>query len=97
VKATYVFHLGWFNGNPATLHELPPVEAAKRYIAMMGGTDALLKKARQYYDKDEYRWVAEVVNHAVFAEPNNMAAKNLQADALEHLRWLTFTGPIRAQ
>ena len=27
VKATYVLYLGWFNGNPATLHELPPVEA----------------------------------------------------------------------
>lgn len=95
VKATYVFHLGWFNGNPATLHELPPVEAAKRYVGMMGGTDALLKKARQYYDKGEYRWVAEVVNHAVFAEPNNMAAKNLQADALEQLGYQAESGPWR--
>jgi hypothetical protein len=31
----------------------------------------------------DYRWVAEVVNHAVFADPDNQAAKDLQADALE--------------
>ncbi|MCC3263832.1 hypothetical protein LLE87_37300, partial [Paenibacillus polymyxa] len=31
VKATYVSYHGWFDGNPATLNELPPVEAAKKY------------------------------------------------------------------
>ena len=29
VKATYVLYLGWFDGNPATLDELPPEEGAK--------------------------------------------------------------------
>ncbi|HSE87291.1 MAG TPA: alkyl sulfatase dimerization domain-containing protein [Candidatus Binatia bacterium] len=95
VKATYVLYLGWFNGNPATLHALPPVEESKRYVEMMGGTDALLKKAKEYYDKGEYRWVAQVVNHAVFADPNNQAAKNLQADALEQMGYQAENGPWR--
>jgi alkyl sulfatase BDS1-like metallo-beta-lactamase superfamily hydrolase len=95
VKATYVLYLGWFIGNPATLHVLPPVEAAKRYVEMMGGTDALLKKAREYYAKGDYRFVAEVVNHAVFADPNNQAAKNLQADALEQMGYQAESGPWR--
>jgi len=95
VKATYVLYLGWFIGNPATLHELPPVEAAKRYVEMMGGMDALLTKARAYYDRGEYRWVAEVVNHAVFADPSNQAAKNLQADALEQMGYQAESGPWR--
>src|SRR3546814_9946046 len=47
VRATYVLYLGWFNGNPATLHTLPIEEGAKRYVDMMGGTDVLLKKARE--------------------------------------------------
>lgn len=51
VKATYVLYLGWFIGNPATLHELPPEETGKRYVDMMGGADNLLKKAKEYYDK----------------------------------------------
>ncbi|MEE2733589.1 MAG: alkyl sulfatase dimerization domain-containing protein [Pseudomonadota bacterium] len=95
VKATYVLYLGWFIGNPATLYEHTPTDAAKRYVDMMGGVDALLEKAQSYYDKGDYRWVAEVVNHAVFADPNNQKAKNLQADALEQLGYQSESGPWR--
>jgi len=95
VKATYVLYLGWFSGNPAVLHALPPVEAAKRYVEMMGGMDALLAKAEDYYDAGEYRWVAEVVNHAVFADPTNQTARNLQADALEQMGYQAESGPWR--
>ncbi len=95
VKATYVLYLGWFIGNPATLWELPPEEQAKRYVDMMGGADAILKKAKEYYDKGDFRWVAEVVNHVVFADPNNQAAKNMQADALEQLGYQAESGPWR--
>ncbi|MFV3371974.1 alkyl/aryl-sulfatase [Pseudomonas sp. NY15435] len=95
VKATYVLYLGWFIGNPATLWELPPEEEAKRYVDMMGGADAVLKKAKEYYDKGDFRWVAEVVNHVVFADPSNQAAKNLQADALEQLGYQAESGPWR--
>ncbi len=95
VKATYVLYLGWFIGNPATLHELPPEEAGKRYVDMMGGADNLLKKAKEYYDKGDYRFVAQVVNNLVFADPNNQAAKNLQADALEQMGYQAESGPWR--
>lgn len=95
VKATYVLYLGWFIGNPATLWELPPEEQAKRYVDMMGGSEAILKKAKEYYDKGDFRWVAEVVNHVVFAEPSNQAAKNMQADALEQLGYQAESGPWR--
>jgi alkyl sulfatase BDS1-like metallo-beta-lactamase superfamily hydrolase len=95
VKATYVLYLGWFLGNPSTLHTLPPIEASKRYVEMMGGTDALVKKAQGYFDKGEYRWVAQVVNHAVFADPNHEGAKNLTADALEQMGYQAESGPWR--
>src|SRR5690606_40614903 len=54
VKATYVLYLGWFVGNPATLHELPPVEASKNYVEFMGGADAVLEKARKSFDEGNY-------------------------------------------
>ena len=95
VAATYVLYLGWFDGNPATLHELPPVEASKRYVEFMGGADAVLARAKESYDKGEFRWVAEVVNHVVFADPDNQAAKSLQADALEQLGYQAESGPWR--
>ena len=95
VKATYVKYLGWFDGNPATLHVLPPAEASKKYVEFMGGADAALKKAKEAYDKGEYRWVAQVVNHVVFADPTNKAARELQADVLEQLGYQAESGPWR--
>ena len=85
VKAVYQLYLSWYDGNPAHLWPHPPVAAAERYVEFMGGVDAVLAKARESYDSGDYRWVAEVVNHVVFAAPENDEARALQADALEQL------------
>lgn len=95
VKATYVLYLGWFDGNPATLDELPPEEAAKKFVDYMGGADAILQKAKADFDQGNYRWVAQVVSKVVFADPNNQAARNLEADALEQLGYQAESGPWR--
>ena len=71
--------------NPADLHPLPPPEAAPRYVALMGGAPTVIKRAREAYDKGEYRWVAQLLEHVVYAEPDNQDARNLQADAFEQL------------
>lgn len=83
--AVYQRYMGWFDGNPAHLYQHPPVESARRYVEFMGGAEALLERARGSFAAGDYRWVAEVVNHLVFAEPGNAAARELQADALEQL------------
>ena len=84
-KAIYQRYMGWFDGNPAQLWEHPPQEQAQRYVEFMGGAEAVLEKARRSFEGGDYRWVAEVVNRVVFAEPGNQAARELQADALEQL------------
>ncbi len=84
-KAIYQRYMGWFDGNPAHLWEHPPSEQARRYVELAGGAEALLEKARACFERGDYRWVAEVVNHLVFAEPGNREARELQADALEQL------------
>jgi alkyl sulfatase BDS1-like metallo-beta-lactamase superfamily hydrolase len=61
----------------------------------MGGAEAALEKARSAYGRGEYRWVAEVVNHVVFADPGNVAARELQADALEQMGYQAEAGPWR--
>jgi len=94
-KAVYQRYLGWFDGNPANLHKLPPVEAGKRYVDLAGGADTLLQKARAAFEAGEYRWVAEVVNHLVFADPANADARHLQADALEQMGYQAESGPWR--
>jgi linear primary-alkylsulfatase len=94
-KAVYQRYLGWFDGNPAHLNPHPPVDAATRYVAFMGGADAILEKARGSFADGDYRWVVEVVNHVVFADPDNEPARLLQADALEQLGYQSESGPWR--
>ena len=84
-KAVYQRYMGWFDGNPAHLWEHPPVGRARRYVEFMGGSEAVLERARRSFEKGDYRWVAEVVGHVVFADPDNDEARELQADALEQL------------
>ncbi len=85
VKAIYQRYMGWFDGNPAHLWEHPPVERSRRYVEFMGGAEAALARARKSFEAGDYRWVAEVANHLVFADPDNEAARELQAQALEQL------------
>jgi alkyl sulfatase BDS1-like metallo-beta-lactamase superfamily hydrolase len=96
VKAIYQRYLGWYDGNPAHLWQHVPVEAGRRYVAAMGGADAVLTHARAAFDEGDFRWVAELVNHVVFAEPDNAAARALQADALEQLGFGSENGTWRS-
>ncbi|MGE1446794.1 alkyl/aryl-sulfatase [Enterobacter hormaechei] len=95
VKATYVFYLGWFDGIPATLDELPPEQAAKKFVEYMGGADAIMQKAKADYQQGNYRWVAQVTSKIVFADPQNATARNLEADALEQLGYQAEAGTWR--
>jgi linear primary-alkylsulfatase len=94
-KAVYQRYIGWYDGNPANLHSLRPVRAAEKYLEYMGGAEAVMARAREDFDRGEYRWVAQVMNHVVFAQPDNEDAKQLEADALEQLGYQAESGPWR--
>jgi alkyl sulfatase BDS1-like metallo-beta-lactamase superfamily hydrolase len=85
MRGVYNFYLGYYDANPATLNRLAPTDAAKRYVAAMGGEAAVVANGKKAFEAGDYRWVAELVNHVVFANPNNAEARALQADALEQL------------
>ncbi len=87
VKAIYQRYMGWFDGNPAHLWNHPPEEQARRYVEYMGGAEAVLAKARDSLEAGDLRWVVEVVNHVLFADPGNRDAAKLQAQALERLAY----------
>jgi len=95
VKAAIDKQFGWYNGNPATLHPLPRVPAAKKYVEYMGGADAILNKAKADFDKGDYRWVMQVLMQVVYADPSNMKARNLMADASEQLGYQAEAGTWR--
>lgn len=105
VKAVYQNYLGWFTANPAKLNPLPETEVAKEYIALMGGVNAVVTHAQKAFEEADsfplnegirrYRWLAELLNHAVFAEPGHAQAKALLAKVYDQLGYQAESAPWR--
>jgi alkyl sulfatase BDS1-like metallo-beta-lactamase superfamily hydrolase len=85
VKAIYQRYLGWYDGNPAHLWQHPQEAAGSRYVKAFGGVDETVAKAREFFEEGDLRFAAELASHAVFAEPEDAAARELLATVLEHL------------
>lgn len=96
VKAVYQRYMGWYDGNPAHLWQLPAPESSRRYVAWMGGADAVVTRARSAFDEGDLRWVVEVLDHVVQSEPDHAAARTLLADAHEQLGFGSENGTWRS-
>lgn len=105
VKAVYQAYMGWFTANPAMLDPLPEEETAKRYIAAMGGADLVFKNASALFESAneltaekitaEYRWIAQLLNQVVFAQPEHTQAKALLAKTYDQLGYIAESAPWR--
>ncbi|MBR9852371.1 MAG: MBL fold metallo-hydrolase [Rhodobacteraceae bacterium] len=84
-RAIVQHYLGWYDGNPATLDPLPPREAARRMITYMGGVDAVIGRASEDLENGDERWVAQVMDLVLWADPDNEAARALAAKAHRRL------------
>lgn len=94
-KAQYQLYFGYFDGVPAHLDPLPPVEEGRKFVEYMGGAEAVLDKAQADYDRGEFRFVATALNHLVFAEPDNQKARALLAKTYRQLGYMAESGPWR--
>ncbi|MFT7492362.1 MAG: alkyl sulfatase BDS1-like metallo-beta-lactamase superfamily hydrolase [Pseudohongiellaceae bacterium] len=99
-KAVYQNYLGWYDANPANLDPLPPQNSAQRYIKLMGGIEQVVAQAQIAFDQAEedagaYRWVAELLNKAVFSDPDHKEAKALLAKTYDQLGYQAESAPWR--
>lgn len=83
-KGVYQYYVGWWDGIPAHLNMHPTEEQARRYVELIGA-DKIMKAAQTAFDQGDYRWSAELLNHLVFADPDNRPAKALLADSYEQM------------
>ncbi|MFN6545918.1 alkyl/aryl-sulfatase [Mycolicibacterium nivoides] len=95
-RAVYQRYMGWYDGNPSDLDDLPPADAAKKYVEYMGGEAAILDKAKKDFDNGNYRWTAMVLKQVVFANPDSVDGKNLLADSYEQMGYQAESGPWRS-
>ncbi|WP_370617719.1 alkyl/aryl-sulfatase [Mumia qirimensis] len=84
VRAVFHKELGLWDGDPVTLHPLPPAESGRRYVDLIGA-DTILTEGRRAFEAGEYRWAVEILHKLVFAQPDNTEARELQADAYEQM------------
>lgn len=84
VRAVFHKELGLWDGDPVSLHPHPPVETARRFVALLG-PEKILAEGRRAIETADYRWAAQVLHMLVFAQPENHAARELQADAYEQM------------
>jgi alkyl sulfatase BDS1-like metallo-beta-lactamase superfamily hydrolase len=84
-KAVYQRYLGWYDAVPANLNPWPPAERGRHYVAALGGAANVLTLAKAAMAKGDYRWSSELLNHLVFADAKNAAARGMLADSYEQL------------
>jgi alkyl sulfatase BDS1-like metallo-beta-lactamase superfamily hydrolase len=94
-KAVYQRYFGWFDGNPANLDPLAPSEAGPKYVELMGGAEEVRRRAAEAFERGEYRWAAMLLNHLVFAAPEDPEARELLARTYDQLGYQAESGPWR--
>ncbi len=94
-KGIYQSYFGWYDGNPAHLDPLPPALAGRRYVEAMGGAQEVRRRAQEAFERGEYRWAAMLLDHLVFADPDDAQARELLASAYDQLGYRAESGPWR--
>jgi alkyl sulfatase BDS1-like metallo-beta-lactamase superfamily hydrolase len=87
--------IGHFDGNPVNLIPLSPADSAPLYVEMMGGADKIIARGKELIGQGKYLHASEILNRLVFAEPKNMPARQLLADAYEQLGYQAESTSVR--
>jgi alkyl sulfatase BDS1-like metallo-beta-lactamase superfamily hydrolase len=85
VRAIYADRLGWFDGNATRLFPMTERERAAKIIALAGGADQVLARARDARAAGEFQWAAELADYVLAVDNVNGDAKRIKAQALSEL------------
>jgi len=88
-------YLGYWDANPATLMPLSPRDSAPLYVEMMGGSSKIISKGKQLADQGKYFQAVEILNKLVYAQPDNVQAKDLLADVYEQIGYQKESPSVR--
>ena len=71
------------------------MEAGKRYVALAGGADKVVAAAQQAFDAGDFRWAAELLKHAVYADPKNARRRRADGTSFEQMGYMAESAPWR--
>ena len=85
VRAIYQGYLGWFEGDPIMLAQLPRLERARREVELMGGRDQVLATASKAFENGDPQWAGELATRLIRIDRDDMPARRLKASAFRKL------------
>lgn len=94
-RAYFAGTLGWFDGNPTSLAQLPPAEEAVKFIELAGGASKLLTAAKEALKNGESQWAMELADRLMAADVELTSARDIKVKALRTLADLTVNAPTR--
>ena len=94
-RAYFSGTLGWFDGNPTSLGQLPAAEEAGRFIELVGGHDQVLAAAETALEDGQPQWAMELADRLIAAETGLAAARQVKVKALRKLADATINAPTR--
>lgn len=95
VRDIYAQDLGWFDGDPLSLHRESPLKQSERMADLAGGVDVLMDKALEAMAADDPLGAAQLAQHVIRLRPADPEPKLLMADALATVGERTFNAPAR--
>ena len=88
--------VGWYDNDAANLKPVSPEDEAQRIVPLMGGRDAVLNAARDALSAKEYSWAAQLVNYLYRLDPTDPEVRQLKADALRQMAYVSTGANDRA-
>ena len=88
VRAIYDGTLGWYNADPTELAAPLHVERAEKYVAVIGGRDAVIAQSRAAIEAEDFGWAAELLTHLIRVDHDDTEARELKAQALRSWGYL---------
>ena len=80
VRNIWRLYGGWYDGNPARLKPAPESELARELCALVGGVGALVNRARELAELQQWRLACHLIELAVQALPEDRAAHVARAE-----------------
>jgi alkyl sulfatase BDS1-like metallo-beta-lactamase superfamily hydrolase len=88
--------VGWYDNDAANLKPIAPLDEAQRLVPLMGGRAKVLEAARAALDKKEYAWAAKLANQLYLIDQQDKDARQLKADALRQMAYVSTGANDRA-
>jgi alkyl sulfatase BDS1-like metallo-beta-lactamase superfamily hydrolase len=94
--AIYYQAVGWYDNDAAHLKPVSPHDQAERIVPLMGGRDKVLAAGADAMAKMEYSWAAQLANYIYLLDPQDAEARQLKADALRQMAYVSTGANDRA-